>query len=166
MRACVCARTRACTVLYTMHCSSGALFAALITANFRDYINSSKMFYCLSILFSTEPPLFPSHFFLHLSWWYHHYPICFLSWITMVNVWFFWDVSSLQVFQGSLVAAQFIIVIRTVFLWRANKDFCRIQAKTLFPPLLNSSVSHKPVWCLHTYLLCQETIRLEGIVDT
>lgn len=59
--------------------------------------------------------------------------ICFLSWITMINVWLLWDVSSLQVFQGSVVAAQFIIVIIAVFLWRANKDFCRIQTKAESP---------------------------------
>lgn len=40
---CVCV----CTVFWTVNHSSGALFAALITTNFRDYISSSKMFYCL-----------------------------------------------------------------------------------------------------------------------
>lgn len=46
------ARVRACAVFWAVHRTSGALSEALSAANFRDYISSSKMFYCLLIFLS------------------------------------------------------------------------------------------------------------------
>lgn len=154
MFACVCV----CTVFWAVHSTTRALSAAPIAANFRDYISSSKMCYSLSIFLSASPP--PFSFFLsplHLFPLHPSHPDLIVTPDSLLPVLTHnsWCAVSLTRFitvsfsVSSVVAAQSVFAIITVGLWRAAKDFCRIQP----------NVQCHDHWCIciflwNTYFAC------------